>query len=360
MLYRKPKKHRGLKVFLGLVLLLVAARLALPFALEAWIERKPSGSPYVVTLDDLDINLWRGAYEVEGLRIERTDLPAAKEPYFAARKIDLSIEWTQIFRGALVGEAVFYQPVLHFVAAEGEPDADEAPAPDWRQRLESMFPFQINRIVIHAGSVAYARKSTSPFTMRLDKVEAELTNLTNAAKVAAERPAKLELTGTAMNEAKVSVEMTANPFAEQPEFALDAKLTGLQLVNVGGFLRSFGNVDVEGGSFEAFVDLEAKDGKFKGVVRPLFENVGLSRWQEDEGQDAFSQLKRGLAERLEQEARRYTGDLPDRFSARIPVSGSLPESMNVWAAAGIALRGAVAEALSEGLERMLGEKLRGG
>lgn len=359
MLYRKQKKHRGLKILLGLAVLLIAARLALPYALEAWIERNPSDTPYVVTLGDLDINLWRGAYEVEGLRIERTDLPASKEPYFAAQQIDLSIEWSQIFRGTLVGEAVFYQPVLHYVAAEREPDEAE-PTPDWRQRLESMFPFQINRIVIHAGSVAYARKSTAPFTMRLDKVEAELTNLTNAAKVAAERPAKLELTGTAMNEAKVSVVMTANPFAKQPEFALDAKLTELQLVNVGGFLRSFGNVDVEGGTFEAFVDLEAKDGKFKGVVRPLFENVGLSRWQEDEGQDPFAQLKRGLAERLEQEARRYTGDLPDGFSARIPVSGTLPESTNVWAAAGIALRSAVAEALSTGLERMLGEKLRGG
>lgn len=359
MLYRKPKKRRGLKILLGLVVLLVAGRLALPYVLEAWIERKPSDSPYVVTLDDLDINLWRGSYEVEGLRIERTDLPASKEPFFAAQKVDLSVEWVQIFRGAVVGEAVFHKPVLHYVAAERAPETEGAPEPDWRRRLESMFPFQINRIVIHDGSVAYARRATSPFTMRLDKVEAEVTNLTNAAKLAA-RPAKLELAGTAMNEAKVSLEMTANPFAKRPEFTLDAKLTELQLVNVGGLLRSFGNVDVEGGTFEAFVDLEAKDGKFKGVVRPLFENVGLSRWQEDEGDDAFSQLKRGLTRRLEEEARRYTGDLPDRFTARIPVSGAFPDDMNVWAAGGIALRSAVAEALSVGLERMLGEKLRRG
>lgn len=360
MLYRKPKKRRGLKLLLGLVVLLVAARLALPYALEAWIERKPSGSPYVVTLDDLDINLWRGAYEIDGLRIERTDLPESKEPYFAAEQVDLSVEWMQLFHGAVVGEAVFHKPVLHYVSAEREPDTEGAPEPDWRSRLESMFPFQINRIVVHDGSVAYARRATSPFLMRLDKVEAELTNLTNAAKAAAARPAKLELSGTAMNEAKLTLEMTANPFAKQPEFALDAKLTELQLVNVGGFLRSFGNVDVEGGTFEAFVELEAKDGKFKGVVRPLFENVGLSRWQEDEGEDAFSQLKRGLARRLEEEARRYTGELPDRFTAKIPVSGAFPEDMNVWAAGGIALRSAVAEALSVGLERMLGEKLRGG
>lgn len=358
MLYRRQKKRWGLRILLAIVVVLVAARLVLPYALEAWIERKPGDSPYVVTLDDLDLNLWRGAYEVEGLRIERTDFPEAKEPFFAAQKVDLSIEWREIIRGTLVGEAVFHKPVLHYVTSEREPA--KGPAPDWRERLESMFPFRINRIAIHDGSVAYARRAAAPFTARLDAVEGELTNLTNAAKRAAARPAKLELAAKALNGGKLAVKMTANPFAAQPEFALDAQLTGVRLVDAGDALRALANVDVAGGMLDMFINLEATDGKFTGTARPMFEGVALSRWQEDEGEGALSQLRQGLAKRLEQEAQKFTGGLPDRFSARIPVAGALPADMNVWAAAGVALRAAAADALSTGLERMLGEKLRSG
>jgi len=61
------------RVVFGLVLLILAARVAAPYVIERVVNDKLDQlDGYTGHIDDVDLNLWRGAYEVENIVIEKT------------------------------------------------------------------------------------------------------------------------------------------------------------------------------------------------------------------------------------------------------------------------------------------------
>jgi len=112
---------RKRKILIGIaaaVLLLVAARVALPFAVEDYINRKLAAlQAYDGHVGDIDIHLWRGAYSLDDIVIVKSGA-ARPVPFFKARRLDLSVEWRSLLRGSIVAEAVFDAPEINLVQAE--------------------------------------------------------------------------------------------------------------------------------------------------------------------------------------------------------------------------------------------------
>ena len=105
------------------VAVLVAARLALPYVVKDYVNRKlASLEAYDGHVDDIDIHLWRGAYSIDGLEIVKT---GASRPvtFFKADRIDLSVEWRSLARGKVVSEAVFLAPEINLVQGKSERDS---------------------------------------------------------------------------------------------------------------------------------------------------------------------------------------------------------------------------------------------
>ncbi|HKU44662.1 MAG TPA: hypothetical protein VJR89_41165, partial [Polyangiales bacterium] len=81
------------KVLLGglvVVVLLVGARLALPYVVLRYVNKTLDELPgYSGSVADIDISLWRGAYQIKGLRVVKTGghVPV---PFVSAWLIDLS------------------------------------------------------------------------------------------------------------------------------------------------------------------------------------------------------------------------------------------------------------------------------
>src|SRR5687768_12673668 len=101
-------RHRKRKITfwtLGvLVILLVGLRLALPSLVQRYVNEKLDELPdYDGHIGDVDIHLIRGAYSIDDVDIEKTT-GSVPVPFFSARKVDFSMEWREIFQGALVGE----------------------------------------------------------------------------------------------------------------------------------------------------------------------------------------------------------------------------------------------------------------
>src|SRR5580765_5336412 len=89
---------------IGVVLaLLVMGRLALPFAVKRYVNQQlTKNSDYSGGIGGVKIGLWRGAYQIHDIRIfKRTG--GVKAPFFAASNMDLSIQWKELFHGAIVG-----------------------------------------------------------------------------------------------------------------------------------------------------------------------------------------------------------------------------------------------------------------
>ena len=67
----------------------------------------------------MTLHLWRGAYQIHQVKIEKTD-GKVPVPFFSAPLVDLSVEWKALFNGAFVGEIDFHRPHMNFVNGPSE------------------------------------------------------------------------------------------------------------------------------------------------------------------------------------------------------------------------------------------------
>jgi hypothetical protein len=153
---RKRKRRRWqvvLFVLLMLALLGGIGRVVLPSIIRNYVNDVLDRSPlYDGTVGQIGVHLWRGAYSIEEIRINKTigDVPV---PFFAARRIDFSVQWSALLHGRLVGETMIDQPELNFVDAPVKESTQTGAGGPWLQMMADLFPFEINRAVIRNGSI---------------------------------------------------------------------------------------------------------------------------------------------------------------------------------------------------------------
>ena len=98
-----------------LVVALITFRLMLPSILLRYVNRQLTLiDGYQGHVDDIDVSLYRGAYTIRGIKLDKTGgkIPV---PFFSAESIDLSVEWRALFHGRVVAEIVTNKPELNFV-----------------------------------------------------------------------------------------------------------------------------------------------------------------------------------------------------------------------------------------------------
>jgi len=70
---------------------------------------------YYGHIEDIDISLYRGAYIIKNIYINKDDKVSEKQTkFFTSKDIDLSLEWGAISHGSFVGKLVFDSPELFF------------------------------------------------------------------------------------------------------------------------------------------------------------------------------------------------------------------------------------------------------
>src|SRR5687767_10089493 len=139
---RKPAGRRLLKIFLSIVLILVLIRIALPYIVLHYANKALAGIPgYYGHVEDIDIALIRGAYQLDNLFINKVDsLTQAQTTFFKVETIDLSIEWKALFHGSVVGEMVVQRPMLRFTKEKTELDQVKQDTTDFRLLLDKFMP----------------------------------------------------------------------------------------------------------------------------------------------------------------------------------------------------------------------------
>src|SRR5687768_6605594 len=92
---KHPWRHR-LVVLLVLIGILLALRAAMPPAVRWYVNRAINQSPlYEGRIGDIDIFLWRGAYEIKHVRISKVT-GSVPVPLFTCPRVDLAIQWEEI------------------------------------------------------------------------------------------------------------------------------------------------------------------------------------------------------------------------------------------------------------------------
>lgn len=351
---RLKRKKRRRRIWLGIIVALILFRIFLPYIVLHYVNKKLENlEEYYGHVEDIDIHLYRGAYEIRDIRIVKKVEKGGKKdtiPFFRSPSIDLSVEWSAIFDGAIVGEISVDDPVVNFVKEKHKGEDVKADTADFAQLVDDLMPITINRFDINNGEVHYHDLEAKPkLDIAMKRIFITATNLTNVTDSKEVLPATLKGSGEAYD-GKFSLNVKFDGLAKVPTFDLNTEIKDLNLVLLNDMLREYGNFDVKKGTFSMYGEFAAKDNKFGGYVKPFVSDLDVVQWNKEEGnlaQIAWESLIGTAAELLQNQRK-------DQLATKIPINGTFDNThVNKWRAISYVLRNAFLRALRPSLDNSI-------
>ena len=256
--------------------LLLAARIALPFVVEHALNARLQKIPgYTGHVEGVGIHLWRGAYSIQGLVIQRrTD--GVTEPFFLSDNIDFSIAWRELIHKKIVSDIVIEKGQLNFVQGPTNESSQTDLDRRWQDLIQDIFPIDITRLKISDGVLRYVDTTKEPkVDLFVRHMGATATGLRNRPeeKPGEDFPAEITVDGESLGGGRLSLVLGAEPLAAEPRFHLSLKLDDVNLPELNDSLKAYANVDVGRGTFRLVMEMAGKDGGFQGYAKPFFENL---------------------------------------------------------------------------------------
>jgi hypothetical protein len=343
------KRTRNMAIALAVVLAVgIIARALLPLVLERYVnDRLADMGDYRGHVANVDVALVRGAYELHDVTVVKQG-SGAGQPFLAMPHLDVSLEWSELFDGQLVGEIQMHNPVLNMIQGERADETQLGTGVNWVDEVSKLFPFRFNRVEVIGGTATFRAPGIErEESLTLHRLDALLSNLTNVERSNDPTFAAFEVSATFGQDAPVAISGEANPLSEQPTFDVNLSLEGARLVDVNPWLRKFLNVDAESGVFSMYAELAAADGRFEGYLKPILENAEIFRLDEpssgplQKAWEAVVGAVSGILKAPEEE----------QVATQIPFSGELENpDAGLFAAAVNLLRNAFVAAFTHSLE----------
>jgi hypothetical protein len=320
---------KWLKILIGVLIFLGIVRLILPYAVLRYANKSLAEMEgYYGHVEDIDIALIRGAYQLDSIYINKVDSVTNKQtPFFSAEEVDLSIEWNALFKGSLVGEFVFERPRMNFTKDKVEPKDVRNDSSSFRNLKEDFMPLQVNRCEINDGELRYKDDFSKPkVDIRLTQLYATALNLRNSYDSSALLPATITANAK-VYEGSLDFSMKINPLAEEPTFDMNADLKNTNLVLLNDFFQAYAKVDVNKGRFGMYTEVAAKEGEFTGYVKPVIKDLDILG-KEDRDDNIFRKMWEAITG--------FAGEVfenqpKDQVATKIPFEGRLDNpKANVW------------------------------
>lgn len=327
---------------------LVAARALLPIATAHYVNgRIAAMGDYRGHVRHIDIALVRGAYELHGLNVVKRGAPSGQR-FLTMPHLDISIKWSALLDGQLVGEIQMHEPVLNMVQGETADETQLGGGVNWVRQVQKLFPFRFNRVEVIRGTVTFRApgiEESESLTIR--NLGVLVTNLTNMQQRQVQNFAGFELKGQFSKETPLVIRGHVNPLTRQPTFDVNMSLENARLVAANAWLREFLSVDAEAGVFSMYAELAAAEGRFEGYIKPILENADIFRLDEPtEGalQKAWEALVGAVSGILDSpEGDQVATQIPFRGELENPEAGALTAVVNL-------LRNAFVAAFTHSLE----------
>jgi hypothetical protein len=334
-----------------IVAILLAARLALPFALKQQINHRLARIPgYHGRVKRVGVSVFRGAYTMTGLRVRKLN-GAVAQPFFSADKIDFSLAWGELLHGRIVSEISLDRPRLNFVQGATTASSQlNVTDQRWQDVISDLFPIEITHLDLKNGAVHFvAPDRDPPVDIFIQKLNAKIRGLRNRPDPSSGAyPAQILIEGMTKGQGKLSLAAELDPLAGQPHFHLIFKIDRLELPALNPLLRSYANVDVREGRFTGYLEMFARDGRFNGYLKPFFENLDFDNAAVDKQKGIFSRLWEDLVAAF---TRLVTNDRTGKVALRIPFAGDFRNpQIGVWSSVRTLFRNGFIQALQEGLD----------
>lgn len=360
-------RPRVRRVLLAIAVILLAMRILLPFVVLSVINRMlDRPGTYQGRAGDVSLSLWRGAYTVHGLQLtarREEEGAVRRDPILDVDRIVIAVSCRELLRGRLVGRIDVHAPVLFLTPPPGQ-KAPEVPAPDpvaeadrtgpasadrsaaerWQDKVQDLAAMRIDEFAIHDGRIQY-RDPQRGFTAELSRIQGGIDGLV-VGEGSADWRTSYWFAGETLGGGHLRVEGDAVPLAKLPTLRVRATLESLRLAELNPIARHFGNLSFASGTFAGYLQMEVQEGRIGGEFKPLFWDLQLTTFRDEEGRGAsklFWKIVVPVAEYV------LENDDARQHAARIPLKGTVEDpGTSIWTIIGSSLRNAFIEALLPG------------
>lgn len=336
--------RRTFYVIGGIIVVLIAIRLALPALIKNYVNKQLQNSKdYSGRVGGIDLSLWRGAYQIKNINIFKRN-GQIKEPFFSAPFMDLSVEWNALFHHRIVAKIYMQQPKLNFVKGPTPQQTQAGENTPWNEMLEKLTPFKLNRLDINDGEIHYKDDYSDPkVDIYFTELGASATNLSNAKNQKLHLPAGIVANAKTIGNGKMGFNLQFNPVAPAPEYQLQASLTNVDLPALNNFLRAYGKFDVAHGDFAMFTSVAATNKAYEGYVKVFFNHLDVFQWNKERQKNILQIFWQAIVGAVTTVLKNQP---KDQLATKVPISGVYTNSsMDLATTIGELLRNAFIRAL---------------
>ncbi|QMW03467.1 DUF748 domain-containing protein [Spirosoma foliorum] len=313
---------RTTKIILAIIILLVIARLLLPYFVLRYVNKTLANmGGYTGHVKDIDIQLIRGAYQLDDLRIRKIN-GKIKEPFLYIPKTDLSIEWKSLLKGRLVSEVECYEPEINFAFSNNAASNQTGAEVDWTAYLKKLLPININRFAVVNGKVKLTSLITQPRAdLSLQRFQGEIKNIRNVEEKNKLLPSPVVASGDVLGYGgTMNFSANMNLLKVVPDLDYNLRFSDLQLVKLNPLARQYANLDFERGTVSVYSEMAMLNKKLNGYIKPLTKGMQIFKMNEHDNRSVgrfFTELIAQVGTDV------LKNQKHDQVATRIPLNGTI-------------------------------------
>lgn len=337
-----------------LAVVLIVVRLALPWIVRDVVNaRMAEMGDYSGHVADVDLHIWRGAYSLQTLTIDKVSgkIPV---PLLAAPRTDIALSWRALRHGTIRARVDFIDPVLNFVDGDDTAGSQAGRGVNWRDQLQEIIPIRLDEVNVRNGTVTFHNFVSRPkVDLEATAVNATVLNLTNADRAEGRRVATLEATANILGDAPLETRASFDPLERIGDFDFELRVLRIDLTRANDLARAYANLDFSSGHGDFVMELNAHDGQLEGYAKPLFKDMQIFSWEQDVEQGDRNPLRIAWEAFSEAVTSIFTNREQHQFATRVPISGRIDDrDIDTWQAIVNVLRNAFVKAYTPQLENL--------
>jgi uncharacterized protein DUF748 len=303
---RRPRAWpRRLLIALGvLVALLIIIRIVLdPIAAHFTHKALDEAEGIRGDFESVHVTVLPPGYAIHELTLIESPGGDWKRPLLRAERVFVGLEWRRLLHAQLSARMRVEEPKIIYIKRPGAPKPDvpkKSEIPDVDEQLRQIMPARVDRIEVVRGEFLFRDKETKGHPdIGVHDIEVAAENLATRPGLGNGQPATVSMSALVGKSGDFSSFVSVNPFADQLEFAGNARLSGLKVAELRDFEEAAADIQTPKGTLDMFAEFTAKNGAITGGVKPVLKNVEvraaddnlgtkLKAWAADTALDLFS------------------------------------------------------------------------
>lgn len=238
------------------------------------------------------------------------------EPMVSIKQVEIKFSRTALCQNRIECDVQICKPGINFEMHKSQVESGNHD----KKNSGIDIPIILRHIKISEGQLNFTDTMIQPpLRLHIDQIDISGSQLSTINDPAQKLPGQIEITAKAY-EGSLKINIKTNLAVSPPLFDMDAEVRMINMVRLNELFMSYAKFEVSRGSLSLFAEAASAEGRFKGYVKPIIENLEVAGPQ-DEGTGFWHRLWENL---LDIAASFLESDKENKeLATKVPLDGTL-------------------------------------